>query len=201
MAKICLTLLLAFLLSPYLSSKVKETDFLIKKESQLLIHGEASIINFTCHLKNAFNETPFKIKGKERGKKLHLKEGKIVVPIKNLDCGTRGMNKEMWRMLKSKKHPLIEIDFIELQIPQWKKIGRFMASDALSKIQLTIAGVKKTYPIHLNLVKMDEENFLLSGSKKIKKSDFKIKKTNYLFGLVKVKELLEIDFELFLTKH
>ena len=112
MSKIFLTLILAFLLSPYLSSKVKETDFLIKKESQLLIHGKASIINFTCLLKNAFDDTPFKLKGKKRGKRFHLKEGKIVVPIKNLDCGTRGMNKEMWRMLKSKKHPFIEIDFI-----------------------------------------------------------------------------------------
>jgi len=197
MSKIFLSL---FLLSPFLFGKNIEHDFHIQNQSQLLIHGKANIINFTCLLKNAFDGTPFKLKGKKEKQIIHLKEGKITIPIKNLDCGTRGMNKEMGKILQSKEHPNIVLDFIEYSIGDWKKSGRFLASSALSKIQITLAGESITYPIHLNLVEIDKKNYLMTGSKKLKMSDFNIKTKNYLFGLVKVNDLIEIDFELFLTK-
>ncbi|RLA64207.1 MAG: hypothetical protein DRQ88_05335 [Epsilonproteobacteria bacterium] len=193
-------LLLIALLSSEVFGADKEADFLIKKESQLLIHGESNVIDFTCMLKDAFDNTPFKMKGKEKRKKLYFNEGEIIVPTRNLDCGSRGMNQDMWEMLQQKKYPNIILDFIELQTPQWEKEEKSFSSSALSKIKITIAGIAREYPIHLNLVKIDEENYQLSGSKKLRMTDFKIEPKHYLFGLIRVKDLIEIDFQLFLTK-
>ena len=200
MSKIFLMLFFTFLISKSCFGGYKGDDFIIMKDSQLLVHGKANIIKFTCLLKNAFDSTPFTFKGKEKKKRIHLKEGKIVIPTKNLDCGTRGMNKDMWKLLKAKEHPNIVLDFLELQMPVWKKSGKYHASSALSEIQITIAGKPIVYPIHLNLVKMDEKNFLMSGSKKFRITDFGIKPRNYLLGLIKLNELIEIDFELFLKR-
>lgn len=200
MFRLTLALILIIFLPPYIFGKVEEVDYHIKKESQLLVHGKANILNFTCILKNAFDLTPFKVKGERLEGKLHLKEGQIEVPVRNLDCGSKGMNKDMRNLLKGDEHPKIILDFLEVQTPKWEKSGRFFSSSALSKIKITLAGVAVIYPIHLNLVKLDEKNFLLSGSKKLKMTDFNIKPKKYLFGLVEINELIEIDFELFLVK-
>jgi hypothetical protein len=183
-------------------SEKRELDFFIKKESQLRVSGDASIINFICHLKNAFDMTPFKLKGNRVKELNRLSEGKIIVPIENLDCGQKGINEDMKELLKAEEFPEIILDFKELAVAKWKKeekSGHFLSS-IFSKIEITLAGVPVVYPVHLNLVKIDENNILASGSKKLKITDFNLKPKAYLFGLVKIKELIEIDFELVLTK-
>jgi hypothetical protein len=190
------------LLSQNSFSEKRELDFFIKKESQLRVSGDASIINFVCHLKNAFDMTPFKLKGNRVDELNRLSEGKIIVPIENLDCGQKGINEDMKELLKAEEFPQIILDFKELAVAKWKKeekSGHFLSS-IFSKIEITLAGVPVVYPVHLNLVKIDENNILASGSKKLKITDFNLKPKAYLFGLVKIKELIEIDFELVLTK-
>jgi hypothetical protein len=194
--------LFALLVSTNIFAQKKKIDFLIKKESQLMVHGDASIINFTCHLKSAFDMTPFPLRGVQREGMNFLDEGKILVPLKNLDCGESGRNKDMLEMLKAKDFPNIILDFKELGVSDWKKNLQtgHQTSEIYSKIEITIGGVAVTYPVHLSLVKIDENNILASGRKILKVTDFNIQPKTYLLGLVKIKELVEIDFELVLTK-
>jgi hypothetical protein len=181
-------------------TQVIERDFLIMKDSQLMVHGDASIHHFTCHLKNAFNLTPFKLRGVLEGKRIYLKVGRISVPVKMLDCGADAINEDMVDLLLGKEHPEIFLDFLDYSAPEWKKSGKFHSSTAHSKINITLAGKTVPYFVHLDMVKINENNILLSGQKKLKLTDFKIKPKTYLFGLVKINELIEIDFELILTK-
>ena len=183
-----------------LLAKDEKTDFFIKENSILMIHGDANILKFTCHLKNAFNLTSFTLKGKKKKKMFHLEEGKILVPIKNLDCGNNEMNKEMIELLKGKEYPYITLNFKELSVPDWKKEGEFLKSSAFSKVTISVGGLDVTYPVHLDLVKVNEKNILASGNKKFKITDFNITPKSYLLGLAKINEMIEIDFQLVLTK-
>lgn len=186
--------------SPLCFSQAMERDFLIMKGSQMMIHGEANIHHFSCHLRNAFDSTPFKLRGVLEGKRIYLKVGRINIPVNKLDCGADKINEDMVDLLKGKNHPEIFLDFLDFSAPEWKKKGEFLNSTAHAKINITLAGVTIPYFVHLDMVKVNDNNILLSGQKKLKMTDFKIKPKTYLFGLVKIKELIEIDFELILTK-
>ena len=181
-------------------AQLMERDFLIMQGSQMMIHGEANIHHFSCRLKNAFDLTPFKLRGVLEGKRIYLKVGRISIPVNKLDCGSDKINEDMVDLLKGKEHPDIFLDFLDFAAPEWKKSGKFHSSTAHSKINITLAGKTIPYFVHLEMVKVNENNILVSGQKKLKMTDFKIKPKTYLFGLVKIKELIEIDFELILTK-
>lgn len=181
-------------------SQAVERDFLIMKGSQMVILGEANIHNFACHLKNAFDETPFKMRGVLDGKRIYLHIGRIKFPIKKLDCGSDKINEDMFDLLIAKKHPEIILDFVDFSAPEWKKAGKYFTSTAHAKFNITLAGKTVPYFVHLDLVKVSEKNIILKGQKKLSMADFKIKPKTYLFGLVKIKELIEIDFELILTR-
>ncbi len=192
-----------FLLTTDSFARKRKMDFLIKKESQLIVTGDASIMKFTCHLKGAFDLTPFAIKAVTKKNMNYLEEGKILVPIKNLDCGEKMRNNEMLELLKEKDYPYITLDFKELGVADWKKSEEtgYFASNIYSKVDISIGGITVSYPVHLRVLKVNENNILASGSKKIRLNDFKIVPKTYFLGLVKIKELLDIDFELVLTKE
>lgn len=177
-----------------------ERDFLIMKGSQMMILGEANIHHFSCHLKNVFDQTPFKLRGVLDGKRIYLKIGRIKFPIKKLDCGSDKINEDMYDLLKAKKHPEITLDFLDFSAPEWKKTGKYYKSTAHAKININLAGKTISYFVHLDLIKVSENNIILKGQKKLNMTDFEIKPKTYLFGLVKIKEMIEIDFELILTK-
>jgi hypothetical protein len=177
-----------------------ERDFYIMKGSQMMIHGEANIHHFSCHLRNAFDSTPFKLRGVLEGKRIYLKVGTINFPVKKLDCGSDGINKDMFDLLKAEQNPEITLDFLDFSAPEWKKKGKTYTSAAHAKISITLAGTTIPYFVHLDLIKVSEDKILLAGQKKLSMTDFKIKPKTYLFGLVKINELIEIDFELILTK-
>jgi len=177
-----------------------ERDFYIMKGSQLMIHGEANIHHFSCHLRNAFDSTPFKLRGVLEGKRIYLKVGRINFPVAKLDCGADAINKDMFDLLKAKEYPEITLDFLDFSAPEWKKTEKNLTSTAHAKINIILAGTSIPYFVHLDLIKINDGRILLTGQKKLKMTDFKIKPKTYLFGLVKIKELIEVDFELILTK-
>lgn len=198
------TLISCFLFMEVLSSMAFpepiERDFLIMKGSQMVILGEANIHNFACHLKNVFDVTPFKLRGVLEGKRIYLNVGKITFPVKKLDCGSDTINNDMFDLLKAKQYPEITIEFLDFSAPEWKKKDQKFTSTAHAKINITLAGKTISYFVHLDLVKVNENNIILSGQKKLSMNNFKIKPKTYLFGLVKIKEMIEINFELILTK-
>ena len=65
-------------------------------------------------------------------------------------------------------------------------------------MNITIAGITRTYKIDCSLMNCSE-NTLLIGSQKIMLSDFKLKPPEKLYGLVKVDDEITVNFSIILT--
>jgi hypothetical protein len=68
----------------------------------------------------------------------------------------------------------------------------------LKGISITVAGVSRQYDINCKIHNVDNENQVLNGTALIKLTDLEIVPPVKMLGLVKVKNEITINFELFI---
>lgn len=64
-------------------------------------------------------------------------------------------------------------------------------------ITIQITNVKKTYEVPVSLLQNAKTYTKLNGQIQIKLSDFKLKPKRYFFGLIRIKDMLNINFILY----
>lgn len=100
------------------------------------------------------------------------------------DCGLKEMTKDFRSLLKEPEHPYITMDIMCLK------------SDLHhSEVKFTIAGISNFYTIPFE-VKQEGDKVHCIGKKAIDIQDFNIEPPTKLFGLVKVHEIIEVEFNL-----
>jgi hypothetical protein len=115
----------------------------------------------------------------------------IKIPVEEFKCTNKFAYKDFLTLLKAEKYPYLEID---IPASPGKK---FNTDDSLilKGVTITVAGVSNQYDINCKIVKGDNENQILGGSTRIKLTDLDIAPPVRLFGLVKVKNEITINFE------
>jgi len=116
---------------------------------------------------------------------------RIKIPVEEFKCTNKFAYKDFLTLLKAEKFPYLEID-----IPAGPGI-KFNVDDSLilKGVTIRVAGVSNQYDISCRIVKGDNENQILDGSARIKLTDLDIAPPVRIFGLVKVKNEITINFE------
>src|SRR5690606_5381559 len=121
----------------------------------------------------------------------------LKIDVNQLDCGSKPMNKDLQKTLKADEFPYITIALKEAQNLECDNIlecDQWTAFETVANI--TLAQVTKTVSIPVQIMKTDQHRFRVSGSVKLSFSDFKLEPPTALLGLIKVKESLDIRFDL-----
>lgn len=128
-----------------------------------------------------------------------IKYGKLSLRIHDLDCGSRGIEKDLQHALKAKEHP--DIVFILKDIkaggpigPERKKGLRLHCTG-----QLAMAGANKDLNVDLAVKRTDADHYEVQASMKIKMTDFIEAPPKALLGLIKVSNDVQVDFNLVMT--
>jgi hypothetical protein len=116
---------------------------------------------------------------------------RIKIPVEEFKCTNKFVYKDFLTLLKAEMYPYLEID-----IPASSGI-KYNIDDSLilKGVTITFAGVSNQYDINCKIEKGDNENQILEGSARIKLTDIDIAPPVRLFGLVKVKNEITINFE------
>lgn len=172
----------------------------IEPGGKLWIEGSASIVNYSCeaeHLSGNGNientENP-----QENVKGHGAVSVSVEVPVHSLECGKRGMNKDMYEALKADQFKNISYQLLTADL-----------SDSLSTISdeegewmniktigiLEIAGVKDTTEVYVKGRVLGEERFRVKGNKQINMKTYNIKPPTALLGLIKASNDLTVYFD------
>jgi len=165
-----------------------ETSVLIKPESQLLIKGKTNVGNFECEYNISEIDKPILLFYEVIDNKMVFKKAKLVLDNYCFDCGSRGINKDFLELLKSDKHPEIELYLKEIQK------SKINSSVINAILELHIVGKAKNYYIPITID--DTDDICVSGILKLDITDFGLEAPKKALGLIEVSKYIEINFQL-----
>ncbi|MEQ9310253.1 MAG: YceI family protein [Balneolaceae bacterium] len=192
--KILLTnlLLLGLASGSVIAQQSTKVQSLILEGSKLRINGTSNVNDFECIYEDPirtdtltysveFEETSVKLEGDD-----------LTLKIESFDCGKRGINRDFRKTLKSDVYPNIDIEL--LSVVSQSNIP------ALANVATTLGGITKEYTVELKDYTFENGIATVSGTNTINMSDFNISPPTALFGLIKVKNQIEINFNLIIEQ-
>lgn len=164
---------------------IENKHIYILPKSELKIKGKSNINKFTCDFNFFKLENPLVISYQEKENKRYFNSATL--PIKNIffDCGGRQINKDFHKLLNTKEFPQILIQLKEIE---------YLQESIKACIEMEIAGVSKTYTLHVTQTKENIHNIL--GVLELDISDFNLESPTKLLGIIVVSDIIEIDFNL-----
>ena len=163
----------------------KNMSVIIVPESKLQIRGNSNINKFKCDFNVLEIKNPIPLFYEQKENKIYFKKATLALRNSCFDCGSRGINKDFHKLLKSNKFPQIFLNLKEIE----KKDNIIEAS-----VEMIIAGISKTYKLPVEIE--GDDSLLVSGVLNLNISDFNLKAPKKLLGLIVVSENIEIDFNL-----
>lgn len=157
-------------------------------ENYISISGSTNINEFVLQNKelelNHIKILPF-----IEGENISTDTSSIAIPVNEFYCKNRLMQRDFQKLLKSSEYPNISVTLTKNATP---------LSDPQSSTNFTIiislAGVTQKYDVLCDVSSCGDSEFQLKGEKQINLSDFNITPPEKVFGTIKVKDEVFINF-------
>lgn len=158
----------------------------IHASSELSIKGDTNITGFECDFNTIYLDEHRNVTYQKNENTINFSNARLSLKNKGFDCGNRGINKDFHSMLNTKEHPIISLELIKIILSNGEK--------AIANVIITISGIKKEYSFPINISSTPINRFV--GSLKLNIKDFELHPPRKMFGLIEIKEEIEIDFNL-----
>lgn len=186
-----LTLIVAL---PVVAWNARPELLTLQPESKLWVEGKSTIKSFSCQaadigaVVDAVPNGITQVAAAQKG----IRAVRITVPAAKLDCGNGTMNDHMRKAIKLSENPIIEFNMASYEVSKATE----GVSGTLSGT-LKLGGVTKTIAIPATAV---PENGALHvvGAYELKMSDFDLTPPSLMFGRIKVRDDLNVKFDLLL---
>lgn len=194
------TLLIAFfgLGLPFINwgnaSAASAQPFQILAGSELYIKGTSNVTAFTCHCQQSFDPQSYSLTFRQKENKAVFQNTQLKLETQKLDCGNRGMNRDMHQTLKAQTYPHITIRLREVHL---RTAGASALGTLTTLLELTVAGKSKNLRIPIAAQELTDGVYRFTGALSINMSDFGITPPTALMGLVKVDDQINIHLDLF----
>lgn len=123
----------------------------------------------------------------------------LQVPVATLRCGNRQMERDMYRALRSESYPNIEFRFQELVGGVRHDIDGGSYHATIAGV-LSLAGARRNVSIEVEAQRVARDRFRLRARLPLRMTDFRITPPTALFGMVKAKDELAVNFDLYLQE-
>ncbi len=171
-------------------------NFQLTQSSRISISGTSNVNEFICLAYQDYAQGRGILEKNESNRHIIFQHTSIQIPVKSLSCDNQVMDYDMYQALKSDVYPYITLDLKEAYTSGGQKIDLTKQSPIIVKAELSIAGVRKMQTIQINAVHSANGQLICRGNHKINLSDFNIDPPTALFGVIKVRELVQINFDL-----
>lgn len=169
----------------------------VHSDSQFWIQGEATTNDFTCRVGQVDGRAKLPAPKKVLASSSEKREPTVIVKVAvgAFDCGNRIMTKDLKETLKVEEYPHIRFELIDARVgtpidttAEWRPVKVLGA--------LTVAGTKRVTTLSALGRALDESRFRIRGCHSIRMTDFEIEPPTKAFGLIKVKDQIEVQFDL-----
>jgi hypothetical protein len=167
----------------------------LRDSSKLSIKGKSNVNEFTCESEHELQKDSLDYSYVVRGDTVQVSGVNLSLEIDQFDCGKRAINRDFKSTLKYKEFPFIEIILNELVISDSTSL---IPKEA--RVTIRIAGTERHYTVPLNSFSSSEESFTVGGNKVLRMTDFGLDPPSPMFGLIKVEDELDIQFDLVIVR-
>lgn len=122
---------------------------------------------------------------------------RLNVPVSALRCGNARMERDMYRSLRAEEYPSIEFRFTGLAGGIHHDIDGGAYTAKIAGV-LTLAGASKNIRLDVEAQRISTNRFRLRARLPLKMTDFRIAPPTALFGAIKARDDLAVNFDLVL---
>ena len=165
-------------------------------ESELSFEGTSTLHSFHCKttkLQVSASVDPTYMEAKLSQMNRPLKSVDVVIPVKSLSCGNKGLEENMFKALKADKFPEIRYTLSTYEIAG-------TATDDLITLQsvgtLTVAGKEKAINLIVKTNRIAGGKAIATGTQAILMTDFGIKPPVMMLGTLKTGNKIVVSFKL-----
>ncbi|BDD03063.1 YceI family protein [Aureibacter tunicatorum] len=157
-----------------------------KESSSINIEGRSNVNSFNFEYENALSDT-FQIV-KEPSGDLVFFDSILALKSESFDSGTKLMNRDFFKMIKSKEYPQIHLQLNRLI---------FVNGKGYLEVTISLAGEKNVYKLSLEDYIVKNNEFKVEGNLDLNINDFGLIPPKKAMGLIKVdnKVTVKIDLE------
>ncbi|MTK51932.1 YceI family protein [Paludibacter sp.] len=160
---------------------------------KLSIDGSTNIIPFHIYQSSdqLFSRPTIRFVATTVEDKIYLSENQLFIQVKSFRSNNPMALHDFLKLIQSDKYPLIKVElcYIDRMVSTDKK-GR---SGGNALINITITGVTCQYSLPVTSDMVDGRT-IISGRKQLNIRDFGLQPPQIMMGLIKVSELITIDF-------
>ncbi|MFN4762406.1 YceI family protein [Gillisia sp. Q332] len=183
-------LLLLFTMMGFSQNGTNNRTIKIKPDSKLTITGDTNISKFLCEFDSEMIPSTRKIAVSGNQEELHFQNAILILDNTGFDCGSKGINKDFHALIQTEKYPEISLEL--------KKLCINTPTQAIADLIITIAGETKAYKVPVKIVAGETPQY--RGDLTLNIHDFNLEPPKKMFGLIVVKENIEIKFNLKVEK-
>lgn len=172
-------------------------EYLLGPTSVLEINGKTNINSFCCTSRERFPKGEIIYQLEEGTATFYFKKTNLKINVRELDCGAKPINKDLQETLHADEYPFITISLKQaynLDCNRAIDCEKWVDFEALADI--TLACVTKRVTIPVNIKKAEDHRFRITGATTLYFKDFNLDPPSAMLGLIKVKESIDIKFDL-----
>lgn len=165
--------------------------------SILHVNGKTNINRFQCISCEQITDRALNFTESIDHSIVTFSNGNLDIDVFQMDCGRKEMNKDFQKTLKADQFPQIKLSLISAETTQHE---RLLNCDQWASyrvfVNITIADVCHTEEVFAQVQKVDDSHFLCRGNMVVSFTDFGLEVPTAMLGLIRVKNALQIEFDL-----
>lgn len=167
--------------------------WVVERSSSLNIQGETNINSFQCDVTEYLRPDTLVYSRNDATKKFSFTNSCLVVDIRRFDCHNRFITDDFRSALKADENPDLKILF--LTIDQFSNNSNNQIVKGIVDVQLAHT-IKRT-EIDYTIKVLPGNRIQMNGSHIFSFSDFNLKAPRKLAGLIRTKDQIKVNFQLF----
>jgi hypothetical protein len=168
----------------------------VRNESRLTISGESNVNDFRCEVDNYYSADNLHLYS-SAGSDFRFSQNRIVIDLMEFDCGRNLITRDFRESLNAERDPEMIINFLSLnRLPANASRAEMLSGN----LKITIAGITREVDIRLEASNNGNGTTLLDGRHQFQFSDFNLEPPTKMWGLINVKNELEVSFNLILEE-
>lgn len=165
----------------------KSIVVVFKTNSTLHIQGKTNVSKFSCFFDFDFIKDGVSLSYEKQGDVIVFKNAKLKIKNQGFDCGGKAINKDFHKLLKTEKYPEILMNLKKVNLHN-------KALDSVrTNVEFTLNNITKAYNIQ-NYYCIDKKTMQFCGTVDLNIEDFDLKPPKKVLGIIKVKNVITIDY-------
>jgi len=169
--------------------------------SKVSVQGSTNINEFTCFSDETYSQHSANLFINDLKNNITFHNVILNVTTESLQCGNEVMNRNLYQTLSTDKYPFIVVELLQASTKDGQPLNFSQWMHMTGKVYLSLAGERRVQQIDFVAKQSSDGIYHFIGEHNISLSQYNLDPPTALFGLVKVKDIITVKFDLFVKAN